>query len=191
MAAQRIFASLLVLTLFGFASQPAHAQSSCSADSDCVKGWTCQVSGGSTCTSAACAPGEKCEQQPSDCTNVEFKSCQPGACRADSDCADGMVCYTHTETDCPPTACASGQECAAASCAPRTESACVRAMSCRAATKATVGPAFDASLPANNAPAAGVPARPTTRAMAAHRRRRRKRTAPANRRRSCVAALSP
>ncbi len=117
------FASLLAVALFGSAARPAHAQSTCSTDSECVKGWTCQVSGSSTCASAPCPPGEKCE--PTKCANVEIKSCQPGACHADSDCADGMVCYTHTETNCPPTACAPGQECAAASCEPKTESACV------------------------------------------------------------------
>ena len=125
MRAYRTFPSLLALTLFGLASRPAHAESTCSADSDCVKGWTCQVSGGVACASPACPPGEKCEPQPSDCVNQDFKSCQPGACRADSDCADGMVCYTHTETNCPPTACAQGQECASLPCEPKTESACV------------------------------------------------------------------
>ncbi|HEY3255066.1 MAG TPA: MYXO-CTERM sorting domain-containing protein, partial [Polyangiaceae bacterium] len=118
-------ASLLALGLFGLVSRSAHAQSSCSADSDCVKGWTCQVSGGSTCASPACPPGEKCEPQPNDCVTEVYKSCQPGACLADSDCADGMVCYTHTETNCPPTACASGQACPTPSCEPKTESACV------------------------------------------------------------------
>ena len=127
MRAQLTYPSLLVLAWFGLASRPAHAQSTCSTDSECVKGWTCQVSGGVACGSPACAPGEKCEEQPSDCTSAEFKSCQPGACRADSDCADGMVCYTHTESNCAPTPCASGQECAEQGCEPqtKTESACL------------------------------------------------------------------
>jgi len=116
--------SLLALAWFGLA-RPAHAESSCSTDSECVKGWTCQVSGGSSCASPACPPGEKCETQPSDCVNVEYKSCQPGACRANSDCADGMVCYTHTESNCTASACAPGQECPTPSCEPKTESACV------------------------------------------------------------------
>ena len=117
--------SVLALALFSLAARPAHAQSTCSTDTDCVKGWTCQVSGGSSCASPACPPGEKCEEQASDCANVEFKSCQPGACHADSDCAEGMVCYTHTESNCAPSACASGQVCPAPSCEPKTESACV------------------------------------------------------------------
>jgi len=125
MRAYLSFQSLLVLALFGFAALPAHAQSTCGADSDCVKGWTCQVTGGSTCASAACAPGEKCESQPSDCVNEVYKSCRPGPCQVDSDCAAGMVCYTQTETDCAPSACSSGQECPKPACETRTESACV------------------------------------------------------------------
>jgi len=117
--------SLLAFALFGLASLPAYAQSTCSADSECVKGWTCQVSGGTACAAPACAPGEKCEQQPIDCVNEEYRSCQPGPCRVDSDCADGMVCYTHTESDCAPSACAPGQECPTPACESKTESACV------------------------------------------------------------------
>ena len=117
--------SLLALALFGLAARTAQAQSTCTADSDCVKGWACEVTGGGTCAARACPPGETCDPQPSDCVNVEYKSCVPGPCRADSDCADGMVCYTHTESDCPPIACAPGQECPVPDCAPRTESACV------------------------------------------------------------------
>ena len=59
--------SLLALALFGLASRPAQAQSSCSFDTDCVKGWTCQVSGGTACAAPACRPGEKCDELPIDC----------------------------------------------------------------------------------------------------------------------------
>ncbi|HKO52674.1 MAG TPA: MYXO-CTERM sorting domain-containing protein [Polyangiaceae bacterium] len=119
------YPSLLVLALLGLASRSAHAQSTCSIDTDCVKGWTCQVTGGSSCGSPACAPGEKCEQLPSDCVSEEFKSCRPGACRADSDCAEDMVCHSHTESDCAPSACAAGEECPPPRCELKTESACV------------------------------------------------------------------
>src|SRR6188768_2600375 len=98
MRAYLMLSSLLALSSLGLLARPAYAQSSCSADSDCVKGWTCQVSGGAGCTAPACAPGEKCEPQASDCASVEFKSCQPAPCQSDSDCAEDMVCYTHTET---------------------------------------------------------------------------------------------
>jgi MYXO-CTERM domain-containing protein len=125
MRAYLTFPSLLALVLFGLAPRLVHAQSSCSVDSECVKGWTCQVSGGSSCASPACPPDEKCEPQPSDCVNVEYKSCQPGPCGLDSDCADGMVCYTHIESDCAPVTCGPGQECGTPSCGSKTESACV------------------------------------------------------------------
>jgi len=116
--------SLLAFAVFGLASRSAHAQSTCSTNTDCVKGWTCEVTGGGACAVPACPPGEKCDAPP-DCVNVEYKSCQPGACRADSDCAEGMVCYTHTESNCPAIACAPGQECPQPTCEPKTESACV------------------------------------------------------------------
>jgi len=142
MRAYVILSSLLALASLSFSSRPAHAQSTCRVDSDCVKGWTCQVSGGSACASPACPPGEKCEPQPSDCAPVEYKSCEPGPCRADSDCADGMVCYTHTETDCAPSACAAGQECPQPACEPKTESACVPRYVLPCATASDCGPGF-------------------------------------------------
>ena len=115
---------LLALALLSLAPRAARAQSSCSTDTDCAKGWSCQVSGGSGCASPACPPGQACETQPIDCSTVEYKSCQPGPCHADSDCADGMVCYTYTESACPLGVCAAGQECPE-TCVPKTASACV------------------------------------------------------------------
>lgn len=117
--------SLLAVALLGLVARPAHALSnSCSKDSDCVKGWSCQVSASTDCASPACPPGEKCDE-PIDCVTEDFKSCQPGPCSADADCADGMVCYTHTETNCPPVACAPGEDCPTPRCDPKTETACV------------------------------------------------------------------
>jgi hypothetical protein len=124
MRAYLTFPSLLALTLLGLAPRLAHAEGSCSANSDCVKGWSCEVTGGSDCATPACPPDEKCEPQPSDCTHVEYKSCQPGPCQADSDCADGMVCYRYTES-CPSIACAPGEACPEPACAAKTASACV------------------------------------------------------------------
>src|SRR4051812_26574769 len=117
--------SLLALSALVVVPRLAHAQSSCSADSECVKGWTCQVSGVTGCAAPACPPGEKCETQPSDCTTTEFKSCRPAPCQADSDCADGLICFTQTASNCPPAACAPGQTCPEQVCESKTESACV------------------------------------------------------------------
>lgn len=125
MRAFSIISTLFALSSLALLSRPAQAQSTCSANSDCVKGWTCQVTGGSACASPGCPPGEKCDPQPTDCVPQEFKSCRPGSCRADSDCADGMVCYTHTESNCVPVACAPNQKCPEPDCTPKTESTCV------------------------------------------------------------------
>jgi MYXO-CTERM domain-containing protein len=140
------FSSLLAVAWVGLASRPAHAQSACSADSDCVKGWTCQVSGGTGCAAPACPPGEKCEPQPIDCVSEVYTSCQPAACQADSDCAEGMVCYTHTESNCAPTACAAGQECPVPVCEARTVSACVPRYVLPCTTASDCGPGFQCEL---------------------------------------------
>lgn len=117
--------SLFALSSLALLPRAAHAESTCSADSDCVKGWTCQVTGGSGCAAPACPPNEKCDPQPVDCVTEEFKSCRPAPCSADSDCADGLVCYTHTESNCAPIACAPGQTCPQPVCEAKTESACL------------------------------------------------------------------
>ena len=126
MRTRLVLDSILALGLFGLSAlgaRPALA-ASCNSDAECVKGWSCQVTGGSSCGSA-CAPGEDCGTPPP-CTDEVYKSCEPGPCHADSDCADGMVCYAYTEADCAPTACASNDpSCPAPSCETKTESACV------------------------------------------------------------------
>lgn len=120
-----LVAALGLVGLLGFHARVAAADGSCSQDSDCVKGWSCQVTGGSGCAVAPCPPGEKCDPVP-DCAPQEYKSCVPGPCSADSDCATGMVCYHATETVCSTTPCSSDGECAdAGGCETRTTSACV------------------------------------------------------------------
>src|SRR6188768_3160291 len=143
MRAYLMLSSLLALSSLGLLARPAYAQSTCTADSDCVKGWTCQVSGGAGCTAPACAPGETCDPGPVDCTTEVFKSCQPSACHADSDCADGLVCYTHTESNCAPTACAPGQPCPQPPpCPAQTVSACVPRYLLPCTTAADCGTGF-------------------------------------------------
>jgi hypothetical protein len=136
--------SLLTFALLALSSRPAFADSTCSKDTDCVKGWTCQVSGSSGgCSAPACAPGEKCDDLPVECDPPqEFKSCRPAPCSSDSDCAAGMVCYTRTETDCPPIACAPGESCPAPRCEPTTESACVPRYLLPCTTASECGPGF-------------------------------------------------
>ena len=118
--------SILALGMFGLCAlgaRQASAETTCSKDSDCVKGWTCEVTGGSGC-GYACAPGQDCPP-PVDCVTTEIKSCRPGPCKADSDCESGMVCYTQSETSCPPTACDSKGPCPQVECTVETKSACV------------------------------------------------------------------
>lgn len=159
MRAFSTFASLFALSSLLVLPGLAHAQSTCTADSDCVKGWTCQVSGGSGCASPACPPGDKCDAQPSDCTPTEFKSCQPAPCQADSDCADGMVCYTYeTGGGCAAIACAPGQTCPDPVCdEPKTESACVPRYVPPCTTAADCGAGFTCEASEECACSGGAP----------------------------------
>ena len=64
------------------------SEGECAEDSQCPAGYTCEVTGGSSC---ACPAGEAC-----DCgAPVEYRSCVPGPCASDADCGDGMVCATY------------------------------------------------------------------------------------------------
>ncbi|HYQ01788.1 MAG TPA: MYXO-CTERM sorting domain-containing protein [Polyangiaceae bacterium] len=115
--------SLLALSSLLVLPSLAHAEKECSTDSDCAKGWTCHESGTSDCATPACPPGEKCEAQPTDCAATTYKTCQPMPCHADSECADGMICYTFTSTRCAASDCAPGQTCPN-SCTTEMQSAC-------------------------------------------------------------------
>lgn len=119
--------SLLALSSLLVLPGLAHAEKTCSADSDCAKGWICHDSGTVNCAVPSCPAGEKCESQPADCApSATAKTCQPAPCHADSDCAEGMVCYTFTSQSCAAAGCAAGQECPepAANCTTKTQSAC-------------------------------------------------------------------
>jgi len=75
------------------------AADQCSEDSDCPKGFTCEVSTAVACPEVACVDGEKCEEAP-DCSSEEVHQCVSIDCSADSDCADDMVCETVTTEEC-------------------------------------------------------------------------------------------
>lgn len=75
------------------------AADQCSEDSDCPKGFTCEVSTAVACPEVACVDGEKCEEAP-DCGSEEVHQCVSIDCSADSDCADDMVCETVTTEEC-------------------------------------------------------------------------------------------
>ncbi len=86
----------------------------CSADTDCQHGFTCQVTGMSACASSPCAPGQTCPPPPP-CTPTEYKECEPGPCTVDTDCADGMVCDSQDVSNCtepaPLPSCPPDQKC--------------------------------------------------------------------------------
>jgi hypothetical protein len=137
--------TLMTAAALSALSSPLLAQGECAADADCEKGFTCEVTGGSACAGAAaapCAPGTDCAvPPPPDCEPMEYKSCLPGPCTTDSDCASGMVCHTQVVETCIAPPCPDGFACAAvlectseetASCVPKWTLACESAADCGA-----------------------------------------------------------
>lgn len=109
--------------------QPAVAQQSCAADTDCLKGFICETDTLSCPDTAPCRDGEKCAAEVA-CESEEYSRCVSGPCTGDTDCADGMVCLTETHQQCSgaAVACQKGQECPEpepAECNTVTESECV------------------------------------------------------------------
>jgi MYXO-CTERM domain-containing protein len=114
--------SLLGLLLAGalFEAGSAAADTSCTQNSDCSKGFTCQVIGGTACPGYACPVeidgGQACPPPPA-CTPQMIMGCEPGPCTTDSDCAAGMVCNADSYDNCvapaPLPSCPPNADCAA------------------------------------------------------------------------------
>ena len=110
------FAGLAALGVLG-ASSAARAQSvtTCTQDSDCAHGLTCQAVGATACPADVCASGSACTQPV--CDPVVIKECEPGPCTTDSDCATGMVCFADSAVSCPVAVaqpkCAADKDCGA------------------------------------------------------------------------------
>lgn len=121
-----VFGGLAGLTVL---VSSANAQT-CDADSDCPKGFDCEVTAVSGCTAPAPAPEPAGTRPACDagacaadagapamrpaCETKEYRSCVPGECKADSDCASGMVCHERRIGTCqsaPTPACAPGFKC--------------------------------------------------------------------------------
>ncbi len=142
--------SLALSSLTLFSAAHVFAQE-CETDTDCKEGYTCQVTGGSAsgCAAPVCAEGEVCD--PVDCepTVTEYRSCEPAPCKADSDCADGLICETLLLSgDCTATdvACAPDEDCAlpAPTCGPSTEySRCVEPYNTACSESADCGKGFN------------------------------------------------
>lgn len=120
----------------------ARADVAC-GDQTCPKNYACQ-SQPAACPAIACAKDDANCTQPACSGTVE--TCEPLPCASDSDCADGMVCYTSTEQDCPTApACAKDQPCAQpadTACTTRTVSACVPKYLLPCATDTDCGAGF-------------------------------------------------
>ncbi len=101
--------------LSGWAIQ-ARAQQ-CSDDAACPRGFTCEVTAVSDCAAPApaCEPGKACAMAPTPtCESREYRSCVPGVCQTDADCASGMVCHEQRQESCavaPSPPCADGGLC--------------------------------------------------------------------------------
>lgn len=141
------FAAPAVLLL----SSVAHAitapdAAGCGDGPACAFGFECGVVGTSGCApTPACAPGSSCPD-PEPCTETQEFGCMPAHCRADADCASGMVCHEWTES-CPTSdcACAPGQKCACAEstpCEPEKVSMCTPRYLLPCDVAADCGPGF-------------------------------------------------
>lgn len=107
-------------------AEGASAQS-CTDDTGCLKGFVCEVTGissGCAVPTPAARPamydgGAASPPLPGDlpvpaCETREYRSCVPGHCMADSDCASGMVCHERSTGTCSVAAsgpCLSGMKC--------------------------------------------------------------------------------
>lgn len=131
--------TLVALGALASGRTAAAAPTSCSEDSDCTKGFTCQVVGASGCPAYACpaqtgAPDVQTCPPPPACNPQVVKGCLPGPCSTDSDCATGMVCHGDSYTNCPvlapPPSCPPNADCAApaadaGACTTTTVNSCV------------------------------------------------------------------
>lgn len=137
------FAASAVMAFAVLAPRSALAQA---CDTECARGFTCEVVGSSGCSPSACPPGRECPP-PQPCEVTEERACVPAACSSSADCAEGMVCHEFTES-CPISDCAcppgeSDCACAQAACDPQTVSMCTPtyALPCEAASDC--GDGFD------------------------------------------------
>lgn len=92
---------------------PGHslAQSSaCELDTDCDRGFSCEVTGASGCTSVDC-PSNEPDCKPVDCEPQTLLSCVPAECEADADCAAGWTCLARQSEPCATTPCEPGSDC--------------------------------------------------------------------------------
>jgi MYXO-CTERM domain-containing protein len=133
-------ALLFALGAFGASRTASADPTSCTQNSDCSKGFTCQAVGATACPGYACpamtgtdVDAQACPPPPA-CDPQVILGCMPGPCSTDSDCATGMVCYADSYTTCPSPApqpsCPKNADCAvpavdAGACTTTTVKSCV------------------------------------------------------------------
>ena len=85
-------------------ARSAAAYADCAQDSDCTKGFSCQVVGSTgECTAVACT---EAGCPPTECDAATLiLGCVPAPCSRDSDCGSNMVCYAQIPTLCYPGPC--------------------------------------------------------------------------------------
>ena len=108
----------------------ARADTPCTKDSDCLKGYVCESGTFSACPDIACNPDDPNCKLP-ECTPQAYSACVPGPCSTDSDCGTGMACVAAPVNCTTPAVapCAPGEECdpapaVDASCDPGTARQC-------------------------------------------------------------------
>jgi hypothetical protein len=120
----------------------ARADVAC-GDQTCPKNYECKAAP-VACPDIACAPNDA-NCTPPDCSGT-VDTCVALPCASDAECADGMVCYTSTEQDCPTAPpCEKGQACPQPSdgaCTTSSVSACVPKYMLPCAADADCGDGF-------------------------------------------------
>ena len=99
---RRLSALALSLSFLGPAAFAGGLGDPCEASTDCERGLTCEIVGGTACACPAPEPTPDGEgfapPPPCECPEAEdIKACVPGPCSTNADCADGLVCATFEE----------------------------------------------------------------------------------------------
>jgi hypothetical protein len=153
-------AAAFAVALVGLTLHGAVQAQDCKTNTDCPKGLECDVVGSSGCAGAstpACEPGKDCPTPaPVDagaCQTQEIKACSWATCTKDTDCGDGMVCHTSTNsvcTDTAPVTCTKGEPCPApppSNCTTTMEQRCTPRYLLPCKVSADCGDGFDCVAP--------------------------------------------
>ncbi len=153
-----------------FSSLASAQESSCAADTDCPKGYQCQVFEWGACSgSAGCTDGQDCPPPTEPvCETGEYRECAaiPNGCETNADCDAGMVCFTHTYDKCDPAvayACAPNTDCPPPpepTCETTTERSCVPQYMLPCQASADCGAGFECNPVEVCACSGGTPTEP-------------------------------